>query len=98
RPPRRGRTCECPRQPHRSHDAELARQRKASNINWTRQMWEAMRPYLAGAVYVNYTSDQGDESLNDAYPAQIRERLATLKSKYDPTNFFRFNQNIRPTV
>jgi FAD/FMN-containing dehydrogenase len=68
------------------------------NIRWTRELWDAMQPYLAGAVYVNYTSDLGDELLKDAYPAQIRERLVALKSKYDPTNFFRLNQNVRPTV
>jgi len=57
-----------------------------------------MQPYLAGAVYVNYTSDQGDELLTAAYPTLIRERLAALKSKYDPTNFFRLNQNVGPAV
>jgi FAD/FMN-containing dehydrogenase len=26
------------------------------------------------------------------------ERLAALKNKYDPTNFFRFNQNVQPSA
>jgi len=66
------------------------------NIAWTRSFWEEMQPFLADAVYVNYTSDIGEEMLDLAYPAGIRDRLVALKTKYDPTNLFRLNQNIRP--
>jgi hypothetical protein len=50
------------------------------------------------AVYVNYTSDEGDDVIKAAYAANVRERLVALKNKYDPTNLFRLNQNIKPTV
>src|SRR5262249_27335080 len=68
------------------------------NIRWTRGYWEAMQPFFAKAVYVNYTSDEGDDVIEAAYAANVRERLVTLKNKYDPTNLFRLNQNIKPTV
>jgi FAD/FMN-containing dehydrogenase len=68
------------------------------NIRWTRQFWEAVQPFLAKAVYVNYTSDEGDDVIKAAYAANVRERLVALKNKYDPTNLFRLNQNIKPTV
>jgi hypothetical protein len=69
-----------------------------SNIRWTRQFWEAMQPFLAKAVYVNYTSDEGDDVIKAAYAANVRERLVALKNKCDPSNLFRLNQNIKPTV
>jgi hypothetical protein len=66
------------------------------NIAWTRQCWEAMRPFLATGSYVNYVSDEGDASARAAYGANY-DRLVALKNKYDPTNFFRMNHNIQPT-
>lgn len=66
------------------------------NIRWTKDFWQAMQPFLSKRVYVNYTSDTGEELLREAYTPQIRERLAKLKSKYDPTNLFRMNGNIQP--
>ena len=56
-----------------------------------------MRPFTTGAVYVNNLSDEGEERAKAAYGANY-ERLVNLKNKYDPTNFFRLNQNIKPTV
>jgi FAD/FMN-containing dehydrogenase len=65
------------------------------NVAWTREFFAAMRPYLADAAYVNYLSEMEDEALRAAY-GQKYERLAALKAKYDPTNFFSSNHNIRP--
>lgn len=67
-----------------------------ANIRWTREFWEAMRPFLAEAVYVNYLGDVDEESVRAAYGPKYR-RLTALKDKYDPTNFFHMNQNIKPT-
>jgi FAD/FMN-containing dehydrogenase len=67
-----------------------------ANINWTREFFAAMRPYLADAAYVNYLSDIEDDALLAAY-GQKYQRLAALKAKYDPTNFFSSNHNINPT-
>jgi FAD/FMN-containing dehydrogenase len=69
-----------------------------ANIQWTREMWDAMQPHLANAVYVNYLGESGEESIKAAYSAGTRDRLAELKKTYDPTNFFHMNQNIRPAA
>jgi FAD/FMN-containing dehydrogenase len=57
------------------------------NIHWTREFWEAMRPFLADATYVNYLGEVEEEDVRAAYGKKY-ERLAALKAKYDPTNFF----------
>jgi FAD/FMN-containing dehydrogenase len=67
------------------------------NIAWVREAWRATQPFLEQAAYVN---DLGDEDV-DRVPAaygQNYSRLVALKNQYDPTNFFRLNQNIRPTL
>ena len=66
-----------------------------ANIRWTRQLWEAMHPYLADAAYFNYLGEVGEEEIRLAYGKKY-QRLAALKEKYDPTNFFSMNQNIKP--
>lgn len=68
-----------------------------ANIAWTRQLWEDLRPYMPGSVYVNELEDEGAERVREAYgPAY--DRLATLKRRYDPDNLFRLNQNIKPAA
>jgi FAD/FMN-containing dehydrogenase len=62
---------------------------------WARRFWEAMRPFGCG-VYVNFLSDEEAAHVKVAYGHQKYARLVALKSKYDPDNFFRFNQNIAP--
>jgi FAD/FMN-containing dehydrogenase len=54
-----------------------------------------MRPFTTGAVYVNNLSDEGEERARAAYGSNY-DRLVALKNRYDPTNFFRMNQNIKP--
>ena len=66
------------------------------NVRWTRELSEAMRPFGTGGVYVNGLGDEGEERVRAAYSAATYERLAALKKKYDPTNLFRLNQNIKP--
>jgi FAD/FMN-containing dehydrogenase len=70
-----------------------------SNVQWTRNFWEAMQPFARDAVYVNYL-DRGEEPdrIRAAYGADKYERLVVLKNKYDPTNLFRLNKNIQPTA
>lgn len=67
-----------------------------TNVQWTQKFWEAMQPFLAGSVYVNYLGDEGEERVKAAYTPAKYERLVALKTKYDPTNLFRLNQNIKP--
>jgi hypothetical protein len=66
------------------------------NIKWSRACWEVMRPFLAEGAYVNYLEDEGDPLARAAYGPNY-DRLVALKNKYDPTNFFRMNHNIKPT-
>ncbi|WP_454504376.1 FAD-binding oxidoreductase [Mesorhizobium sp. Arg314] len=66
-----------------------------ANIRWARHLWNAVRPFSTGGVYANNLGDEGDERVRDAYGANYA-RLAAIKKQYDPTNFFRLNQNIRP--
>ena len=50
-----------------------------------------------GGVYVNNLGDEGQDRVREAYGGNY-ERLVALKTRYDPTNFFRLNQNIKPTA
>lgn len=59
------------------------------------ESWEHMSGFGAG-VYVNFLLDEGDDRIREAYPPETYARLARIKHKYDPTNLFRFNQNIKP--
>ncbi len=68
------------------------------HIRWAREFWEAMRPHATGGVYVNFLMEEGDERVRAAYGPGKYERLVELKNKYDPTNFFRLNQNIKPSM
>ena len=73
----------------------------AACIQWARAFWEAMQPFSTGGVYVNYLgqeADEGAERVQAAYGPAKYARLVALKNTYDPTNFFRLNQNIKPTV
>jgi FAD/FMN-containing dehydrogenase len=66
------------------------------NVAWTRGTYDAMQPHFAQGRYVNYLgADEGDEPIQAAY-GQNFARLRALKAKYDPTNLFHLNQNIRP--
>ena len=70
---------------------------KDSDVNrkWAQDSLQAVEPYLSGRAYVNYLGQEGASRVHEAYGPNY-ERLAALKKKYDPTNFFRLNQNIPP--
>jgi len=73
----------------------------AINRNWARDTWRAMDSYASEGVYVNYLgteADEGSNRLQAAYGPGKFEKLLALKQKYDPTNLFRMNQNIRPDI
>jgi FAD/FMN-containing dehydrogenase len=65
-------------------------------IAWARDFWEAVRPQSLGRVYVNFLGEEGQDRVRAAYGPSKYERLRALKRTYDPTNFFRMNQNIVP--
>ena len=65
---------------------------------WARNYWEALHPFGAGGAYVNFMMEgEGEERIRATYRHNY-EKLAQVKAKYDPDNFFRVNQNIRPSV
>ena len=63
---------------------------------WAKKYFEALHPYSAGGAYVNFMmDDEGNERIRATYRENY-DRLAAIKAKYDPSNFFNVNQNIRP--
>ena len=66
-----------------------------ANVDWARRCYRAAEPFLKRGVYVNYLGDEGDVRVRAAYGGNY-DRLAAIKNKYDPTNFFHLNQNIKP--
>ncbi len=67
------------------------------NITWTRKFFDSMAPFLSHRVYMNALGVEGDERVKEAYGDNY-ERLVALKNKYDPTNLFCMNQNIKPAI
>jgi hypothetical protein len=65
------------------------------NIKWNRDCCAALRPFLIPSAYSNYVTDEGEAITREAYGPNY-ERLVALKKKYDPSNFFRMNHNIKP--
>ena len=66
------------------------------HIAWARDFFDAMQPHAGGRVYLNFLGEEGRDRVRQAYGARTYERLVELKRAYDPTNFFRLNQNIEP--
>jgi FAD binding domain/Berberine and berberine like len=69
----------------------------AAHVAWAKELAEDLAPHTATGVYLNYTSDEGDERVRSAYGPERYARLVALKDRYDPTNLFHLNQNIRPS-
>jgi FAD/FMN-containing dehydrogenase len=67
-----------------------------SHIAYARQKWEHLEPYTDG-WYTNEIADQSASEVNSNYQGNY-QRLVQVKNRYDPTNLFRLNANIRPTV
>jgi hypothetical protein len=65
-------------------------------ISWSKNYYDALHPFSAGGAYVNFMMDEGDDRVKATYGDNY-ERLVAIKAKYDPDNFFRVNQNIKPS-
>jgi FAD/FMN-containing dehydrogenase len=65
---------------------------------WARETREEMARHGDGSMYVNFTGDAAEDKVRAAYPEAVHDRLVQVKDKYDPTNLFRLNQNIRPSL
>jgi FAD/FMN-containing dehydrogenase len=66
-------------------------------IAWARQCWDAMGRHSTGGLYLNFPGlgEEKEELVKAGYGANY-ERLREIKTKYDPTNFFRMNLNVPP--
>jgi hypothetical protein len=62
---------------------------------WAKQYWEALHPHAAAGAYMNFMMEEGEDRVKSSYGGNY-DRLVEIKRKYDPSNFFRVNQNIRP--
>ena len=67
----------------------------AVNISWVRRLFQRLRPAMKPGVYVNFMSADEQDRVPEAYHERW-ERIVEVKSHYDPTNFFRLNQNVPP--
>lgn len=66
-----------------------------SCIAWAREFFARSQPFASGGAYINFLTEEETDRVAFAYGA-VYDRLVELKKKYDPTNFFRMNQNIKP--
>lgn len=66
-----------------------------ANIAWVREVFDALAPYRADRVYVNYMGDDDSGRVGSAYGPNY-DRLVALKRQWDPNNLFHLNQNIAP--
>ena len=69
----------------------------APETAWARATWAATRRVARG-TYVNHLEDEGVARVREAYPAATFERLTALKTRLDPANVFRHNQNVPPSA
>jgi hypothetical protein len=67
----------------------------AVNIAWIRRLFSTLRPAMTPGVHINFMSSDEEDRVPEAYRQNL-ERLVGVKSKYDPTNLLRLNQNIPP--
>ncbi len=66
-----------------------------TDFAWVHDLWGKLEPMTSG-VYVNFLEDEGEDRVRAAYPGETYVRLADVKRRYDPTNLFRLNQNVKP--
>jgi FAD/FMN-containing dehydrogenase len=67
------------------------------HVGWARATHTAMDPWTTGGGYVNFTSEPGQDKVKASYPPDTYARLVDVKDRYDPSNLFQLNQNIRPS-
>jgi FAD/FMN-containing dehydrogenase len=60
-------------------------------------LWARLAPHADGA-YSNFLGTTTDDDVAAVYPAATYERLAAVKRRYDPSNLFAGNHNVRPAT
>lgn len=68
-----------------------------NNVKWVKDYYQALEPHSAAGGYINFMDADDQGRIKDNYKGNY-DRLAAIKRKYDPTNLFHMNQNIRPTA
>jgi FAD/FMN-containing dehydrogenase len=68
-----------------------------AQMAWARGLADDLRPHTTDGVYLNFTSDEGEDRVRSTYGPEKYDRLVALKDRYDPGNLFRLNQNIPPS-
>ena len=69
-----------------------------AHVAWAKELAADLAPETTTGVYLNYTSDQGEDRVRSSYGPEKYSRLQALKDEYDPSNLFHLNQNIPPSV
>ena len=69
----------------------------AAHMAWAKDLAADLAPYTTTGVYLNFTSDTGEERVRSAYGPERYAKLVAVKDRYDPGNLFRLNQNIPPS-
>jgi hypothetical protein len=67
----------------------------AGNVAWVRGVFNKLRSAMKPGVYINFMSGDEQDRVPEAYHERW-DRIVAVKSHYDPSNFFRLNQNILP--
>ncbi|HEY2433599.1 MAG TPA: FAD-binding oxidoreductase [Vicinamibacterales bacterium] len=65
------------------------------HVKWTRDFWDAMSVYGSGRYLLNFLGEESDATIRAAFGDNY-DRLVEVKTRYDPANFFRVNQNVQP--
>jgi FAD/FMN-containing dehydrogenase len=69
----------------------------AEQTAWVRNIAQVANKWEHEGTYLNYLMDEGEKRVQESFGPNY-SRMVALKNKYDPTNLFCFNQNIKPTV
>jgi FAD/FMN-containing dehydrogenase len=67
-----------------------------AHLEWLRKYWQSIEPHTDG-FYTNDVIDETQQQVDENYLGNY-PRLVALKNKYDPTNLFRLNANVKPKV
>ena len=65
---------------------------------WVRETYDLLAPYSTGSAFMNFVADEGLDAVFAIYGEEKYSKLQEVKDKWDPTNFFRMNQNVKPTT
>lgn len=70
----------------------------ADQERWTDMVFKDLKQKSTGKVYLNFMDNEGENRVRDAYSDSAFIKLRSIKTKYDPNNLFRKNQNIKPKL